>query len=223
MRLVCVADTHLYEHSLPPVPDGDVLVHAGDMLRHGSMDELDRAVAWLYAQPHAHKLVIAGNHDWCFVRTPLPARRVLEDAGITYLQDAEVTIDGVRIWGSPWQPEFFGWAFNLPRGEPLAAKWALVPTGVDVLVTHGPPRGYGDLVQRRREGCDDLLAALDRIRPAVHVFGHIHEDGGLWHHGPTAVVNATTDECSRGPTVLDYDPSTRTVTPVVVPPPRSSR
>lgn len=223
MRIVCVADTHLYEHSLPPVPDGDVLVHAGDMLRRGTMPELDRAAAWLHAQPHAHKLVIAGNHDWCFVRTPLPARRMLEDAGVTYLQDAEVTIDGVRFWGSPWQPEFFGWAFNLPRGEPLAAKWALVPEGIDVLVTHGPPRGYGDLVQRGREGCDDLLVALDRIRPAVHVFGHIHEDGGLWRHGPTAVVNATTDECSRAATVLDYDPRTRTVTPVAVPPPRTSR
>lgn len=221
MRLVCIADTHLWERSLPPVPDGDVLVHAGDLLRRGTLSELDHAAAWLRAQPHAHKLAIAGNHDWCFLHTPAPARNVLADAGVAYLQDAELVIDGVRFWGSPWQPEFGGWAFNLPRGEALAAKWALVPEGVDVLVTHGPPRGYGDLVSRGSQGCDDLLSALDRIRPAVHVFGHIHEDGGLWRHGPTAVVNATTDDCCRAATVLDYDPRTRTVTPVVVPPGRS--
>jgi len=221
MRLVCVADTHLFERSLPPVPDGDVLVHAGDMLRHGSMAELDRAAAWLRAQPHAHKLVIAGNHDWCFVNTAVPARNMLVDAGVTYLQDAEATIEGVRFWGSPWQPWFYDWAFNLPRGEALAAKWALVPTGVDVLVTHGPPRGYGDRVERGREGCDDLLAALERIGPALHLFGHIHEDGGLWQHGKTTVVNVTTDECNRAATVIDYDPRTRTVVPVMVPPSRA--
>ena len=222
MRLVCVADTHLYEQWLPPVPDGDVLVHAGDMLQHGTMAELERAVRWLRAQPHAHKLVIAGNHDWCLSRTPVPARNLLGTvATVTYLQDSEVVIDGVRFWGSPWQPEFFDWAFNLPRGEPLAAKWALVPAGIDVLVTHGPPRGYGDRVSRGREGCDDLLTALDRVRPALHLFGHIHEDGGVWTHGPTTIANVTTWDCMRAATVLDYDPRTRTVTPVEVPPRRS--
>jgi hypothetical protein len=74
-------------------------------------------------------------------------------------------------------------------------------------------------VSRGREGCDDLLAALDRIGPALHVFGHIHEDGGLWQHGTTTIANVTTWDCTRPATVVDYDPSTRTVTPVAVPPP----
>lgn len=218
MRLVCVADTHLYEQAWETIPEGDVLVHAGDLLRGGSLTELELAAEWLHAQPHPHKVVIAGNHDWCFAKTPLPARNVL-GAGtqVIYLQDSEATIEGVRFWGSPWQPEFFHWAFNLPRGEALAAKWAQIPAGIDVLVTHGPPRGYGDRVGRGPQGCDDLRAALDRVRPALHVFGHIHEDGGLWRHGPTTVANVTTAECERGPTVLDYDPSRREVTPVVVP------
>ncbi len=221
MRLVCVADTHLYERGLPPLPDGDVLIHAGDMLQHGTMAELQHAAAWLRAQPHAHKLVIAGNHDWCLQRTPGPARALLEGAGVVYLQDSAATLEGLRVWGTPWQPEFFDWAFNLPRGEALAAKWALVPAGIDVLVTHGPPRGYGDRVGRGHEGCDDLRAALDRIEPALHVFGHIHEDGGLWRCGQTTIANVTTWECTRPATVVDYDPSTRTVTPVAVPPRRS--
>ncbi|MEX1364135.1 MAG: metallophosphatase domain-containing protein [Nannocystaceae bacterium] len=219
MRLVCVADTHLYEASLPPVPDGDVLIHGGDLLRMGTLVELEYSVQWLRELPHRHKIVVAGNHDWCFARTPVPARTMLE-AVATYLQDSEVTIDGVRIWGSPWQPEFFHWAFNLPRGEALAAKWAQVPAGVDVLITHGPPRGFGDRTAAGPQGCDDLLAALPRIRPALHLFGHIHEDGGVWQHEGTTIANVTTWECMRAATVFDYEPATRTVTAVEVPPRR---
>lgn len=215
MRLVCVADTHLYEPE--DVPEGDVLIHAGDMLRRGTLEELELFATWLHAQPHRHRIVVAGNHDWCFVRQPEQARRRLGD-GVVYLQDAEATIDGVRIWGSPWQPEFYAWAFNLPRGEALADKWALVPAGVDVLVTHGPPHGYGDRTWEGPQGCEDLRAALPRIAPALHVFGHIHEDGGAWTEGPTTIANVTTWEGMRPPSVFDYDPSTRTVTLVAVPP-----
>ncbi|MCX4241146.1 metallophosphatase domain-containing protein [Paraliomyxa miuraensis] len=218
MRLVCVADTHRYESTLN-VPDGDVLIHAGDMLDYGTLEELEPVAEWLGTLPHRHKVVIAGNHDWCFARTAVPARNLLQhEAGAIYLQDDEITIDGVRFYGSPWQPEFCNWAFNLPRGEALAAMWAKIPAGVDVLVTHGPPRGYGDRVHRGLEGCDDLLEAIDRVRPAVHVFGHIHEDGGLWQRGPTTIANVTTWMCERAPTVIDYEPATRTVTPIQVPP-----
>ena len=217
MRLVCVADTHLYDEALGELPEGDVLIHAGDLLRSGRLVELEYAAQWLEAQPHRHKVVVAGNHDWCFVRACDSARARIEPIA-TYLEDAEVTIEGVRLWGSPWQPEFFDWAFNLPRGEPLARKWALIPRGIDVLITHGPPRGYGDRVGADRKGCDDLLEAVDRVQPALHVFGHIHEDGGLWRRGPTTIANVTTWECMRKPTVLDYDPVTRTVSALDVPP-----
>ena len=217
MRIVCVADTHLYDDALT-MPAGELLIHAGDMLRRGTLQELRYAAEWIDAQPYRHKVVIAGNHDWPFARDPRAARAALP-ADVVYLQDAEATLDGVRIWGSPWQPEFLDWAFNLPRGEPLAKVWAMIPAGIDVLVTHGPPRGYGDRVLRDAEalGCEDLLRAVDRVRPALHVFGHIHEDGGLWTRGPTTIANVTVAQGLRPPTVLDLDPATRTVTPVQVP------
>ena len=223
MRIVCIADTHLYEEDLE-MPRGDLLIHAGDMLRRGTLEELRYAAQWLGAQRYAAKVAIAGNHDWAFAREPAQARAILP-ADVCYLEDGEVTIDGVRIWGSPWQPEFFGWAFNLPRGEALAEVWAKIPSDVDVLVTHGPPRGYGDRTGpegARREGCDDLLEALARVRPALHVFGHIHEDGGRWQLGPTTIANVTVDEGDRAPSVFDYDPESRTVTPVHVAPGRFS-
>jgi Icc-related predicted phosphoesterase len=217
MRIVAVADTHLYHTDLGILPDGDVLIHAGDLLRGGSLEELRAAVAWLHAQPHRHKVFVAGNHDRCFERQLAEARLLLGESFV-YLQDAEVTIDGVRFWGSPWQPEFNNWAFNLPRGEPLATKWRLIPEGIDVLITHGPPYGIGDLSDMaERSGCRDLLAAVQRLRPTLHLFGHIHPAGGLWQVGPTCFVNATTWESERGPTVLDLDASQRCVTAVSVP------
>jgi len=127
-------------------------------------------------------------------------------------------IDGVRFWGGPWQPDFHSWAFNLPRGAPLAAKWAMIPDGIDVLITHGPPAGIGDGADGVRAGCADLLAAVRRARPALHLFGHIHQDGGLWEVDGVMFANVTSWECERAPTVIDYDPATRRVTPVAVPP-----
>jgi predicted phosphodiesterase len=219
MRIVAVADTHTFEADLGELPDGDVLVHAGDMLRGGSLEELEAVAAWIRGQPHRHKVVVAGNHDGCFGEAREAACALL-GPDVVYLQDEGAHVDGVHFWGSPWQPEYNDWAFNLPRGAALAAKWALIPSGVDVLVTHGPPRGFGDRgpYGGERAGCDDLLTAVRRVRPALHLFGHIHQDGGLFHDGEVTLANVTTWECERGATVLDYDPATRRVAAVQIPP-----
>ena len=221
MRIVAVADTHLYHDELV-VPDGDVFVHAGDLCRGGSVAELTAAARWIGGLPHALKIVIAGNHDWCFVREPAAARRVLGD-GVVYLEDSEHAAHGLRFWGSPWQPEFGGWAFNLPRGAALAEKWARIPVGVDVLISHGPPAGHGDRSwSQQRTGCVDLRARVAVVRPRLHLFGHIHEAGGAWSEDGTTFVNCTTWECERAPTVIDLDPLTGALT-VAAPPARPPR
>jgi predicted phosphohydrolase len=214
VRIVAVADTHLFHADLD-VPDGDVFVHAGDLCRGGDLDELREAVAWIAALPHRHKVIVAGNHDWAFAREPAVARAAI--AGAIYLEDAETTIDGLRFYGSPWQPEFNDWAFNLPRGPRLAEVWSKIPTGIDVLVTHSPPAGFGDRSPvGDRAGCADLRRRLAVVRPRLHLFGHIHQDGGLWQHDGTVHANVTTWECERAPTVIDIDAAT--VTPIDVPP-----
>jgi predicted phosphohydrolase len=220
MRLVAVADTHTFESDLGEIPAGDVFIHAGDLCRGGSLDELAGVAAWIRGLPHPHKLVIAGNHDWCFARpSERGAARELLGPGVIYLEDSGAVLDGVTFWGSPWQPAFNDWAFNLPRGAPLAEKWAQIPAGTHVLVTHGPPRGFGDATsQEDRAGCDDLRAALVRVRPLLHLFGHIHQDGGVWRDGVTTLANVTTWECERPATVFDVDSATLQVTPVAVPP-----
>ena len=122
MRLVAVADTHTFQEDLE-VPDGDVFIHAGDICRGGTLGELAPSAAWIRSLPHPHKIVVAGNHDWCFVREPEQAL-ALFGPGVTYLEDSGVEIEGIQFWGSPWQPAFNDWAYNLPRGAPLAEKWS---------------------------------------------------------------------------------------------------
>jgi hypothetical protein len=141
VKIVCISDTHA-QHHLTEVPDGDILVHTGDITRHGSLDDVASFDEWLGRLPHRHKVVICGNHDFCFQHQPAEARARLTNA--IYLEDSGCEIEGLTFYGSPWQPWFGGWAFNLPRGEALAAMWALIPVGIDVLMTHGPPEGILD-------------------------------------------------------------------------------
>lgn len=214
IRIVAIADTHLFTDELE-VPPGDVLVHAGDLCRGGTLDELREALAWLAEQPHRHKVLVAGNHDWAFAREPALARALLGD--IRYLEDSEIMLEGVRFYGSPWQPAYNGWAFNLPRGAALAQKWSRIPPGVDVLITHGPPEGIGDESGiGDRAGCTELRARVREVQPRLHLFGHIHQDGGMWSESGTVYANVTTWECERPATVLDLDAAG--VTPVSVPP-----
>jgi len=199
-----MADTHLAHEGLV-VPDGDILVHAGDLLQHGSLDELARAADFLRALPHPIKIIVAGNHEVCLERSPAQARALLE--GFVYLQDSGAVVHDLAFYGSPWQPKFRIWAFGATRGGELASKWAQIPDRVDVLVTHGPPHGFGDRIrwndQERRVGCADLLARVREVKPRLHLFGHIHQDPGQWTEGETTFANVTTDEGCSPVTVFD--------------------
>lgn len=222
MRIVAVADTHTFEDDLGEIPAGDVFVHAGDMTRGGTPEELSAAAAWIAGLPHRHKIIVAGNHDWGFAKDR--KRSVELFAECHYLEDSAIVIDGVKFWGSPWQPEFHSWAFNLPRGPALAEKWDLIAADTDVLVTHGPPAGYGDNIdfnRASRSGCVDLLAAVRRIKPRLHMYGHIHQDGGMWREDLVVFANVTTWECERAPSVFDVDPQTKEVVAVSIPPARN--
>lgn len=204
IRIVAMADTHLAHEGLV-VPDGDVLVHAGDMLQHGSLDELARAADFLRALPHRSKIIVPGNHEVCLERQPAEARALLD--GFVYLEDEAATVEGLVFYGSPWQPKFRIWAFGATRGAELASKWAKIPDRLDVLVTHGPPFGFGDRIvwkdKERRVGCADLLARVREVKPRLHLFGHIHQDPGRWDSEGTTFANVTTNEGASPVTVID--------------------
>lgn len=189
MKIIAFSDTHFLHESVH-IPDGDVLIHAGDFCGHGTLQEVEHFNEFLGTLPHQHKILIAGNHDWPFEREPNNAKTAITNA--VYLQDEQIIIDGIKFYGSPWQPEFFNWAFNLPRGKALLEKWSQVPDDTDVLITHGPPFGIMDMtMQGLQVGCKNLLKEIThRIRPKVHIFGHIHEEYGLVKK-ETLFVNAS--------------------------------
>ncbi|MFC1679413.1 metallophosphatase domain-containing protein [Elusimicrobiota bacterium] len=191
MRIVCIADTHSRYEGLE-IPDGDILIHAGDLTSLGRPAEVVEAADFLQRLPHRHKIVIAGNHDFLFEREPEKAEAVIARSGCTYLLDTEVEVEGLRIYGSPWQPWFGDWAFNLGRGYDIRQKWDLIPKGIDILVTHGPPRGILDeMTSGERVGCEELLEKVRELKPKWHVFGHIHEGYGQVKDGDTEFVNAS--------------------------------
>ena len=196
-RLVAISDTHAM-HGQIRIPDGDLLLHAGDFTGHGTLEEVEELNRFLATCPQRHKVLIAGNHDLCFERDPRRARPLLHSC--IYLEDSGVELEGLKIWGSPWQPWFFDWAFNLERGS-LHEKWDMIPNDVDVLITHGPPMGYRDLTNRGMQaGCEELLAALERVQPALHICGHIHEGYGVTRIGRTTCVNASVCTAGYAPT-----------------------
>lgn len=105
-----------------------------------------------------------------------------------------IEIYGLKIYGTPWQPEFCKWAFNVPRGKDCLDKWELIPANIDVLISHTPPLGHGDLCCTNvRAGCVELLSTVQqRVKPKYHVFGHVHEGYGITSDGKIIFINAST-------------------------------
>jgi Icc-related predicted phosphoesterase len=204
MRIVALSDTH-GRHRQVDVPEGDVLIHAGDFTGANTLRDVSDFDDWFGQFDHPHKIVVAGNCDGVFETEPQQARDRLDSA--IYLQDEGVDLEGIHVWGSPWQPNFMNLAFNLPRGEALADKWADMPEETDLLITHGPPRGILDQTSRGETVGDRAL--MERVRdvePDLHVFGHVHESSGREQRGPTDFLNVACDRPDKSPIVVDYEP-----------------
>src|ERR1700722_2905947 len=142
MKIVALSDTHA-EHREVTVPDGDVLIFAGDFMTCGRRyAEVQSFGKWFSEQPHKHKILVAGNHDRLMQRDLKLCLSEFKD--VHYLQDSNVVIDGIKFYGSPWQPWFYDWAFNVNRGPDIKKYWDKIQSNTDVLITHGPPYGILD-------------------------------------------------------------------------------
>ena len=211
LRFVCISDTH-NETDRMILPQGDVLLHAGDFTRVGSEAEVRHFIDFLdRVRPDFKEIVvIAGNHDLTFDSGNFHSLPVVQmfykgktidlhavkeslKSKCTYLEDDCTEIAGIKIYGTPWQPEFGGWGFNVNRGADCLEHWKDIPNGIDILMSHGPPLGHGDKCQSgARAGCSELLATVQkRVKPKYHVFGHIHEGYGISSDGVTTYINAS--------------------------------
>lgn len=208
MRFVFISDTHGFHEELS-LPDGDFLIHAGDLSPNGKVSQLQVFMDWFVQQPHRHKIFVAGNHDYLAERNPQVFMDMIPP-GIHYLNDSGVELEGIHFWGSPVQPWFLNWAFNRQRGKEIAAHWQLIPSHTDVLITHGPPKGILDGTARGEQvGCEELTAYVARIRPKIHVFGHIHEAYGQLKQAGTHFINASVlnlrYQLVNDPVVVDWE------------------
>ena len=220
-KITFISDTHNKHKHLTSkgmgniLGSGDILVHAGDSTSMGQKHEIEQFLKWFSNTDFEHKIFIAGNHDFGFEKET-DIDQQFKDLGVTYLFDNDITIDGIKFYGSPWQPEFYNWAFNLPRGEELAAKWEKIPDDVDILITHGPAYGILDYAPiGGHVGCEELYRKIVEVKPKIHVCGHIHDSYGQKSMGGIEFLNASTlndrYEYAHKPIVVEYDTETKEI------------
>lgn len=195
MRIVAISDTHTLHNDLV-LPEGDVLVHAGDGTISGNMKELLSWAQWMREQTKRFKYVvfIGGNHDFALEHFMREGHEALVHEMFHpayYLRDESLHIEGKNFYGAPWIPQFEDWAFNMKRGPVAKETWAKIPMYTNVLVTHCPPYGTLDWFWQHRLGCEDLADRIAVVQPEVHIFGHIHNAYGERTTPTTRHYNAT--------------------------------
>ena len=229
MRITFISDTHgRHDEVTSSLPGGDLLIHAGDISNRGRRTEIQDFIKWFSGiDNYTHKIFIAGNHDFgCQDESAAVTELLRLNPGCEYLyddlfligKDADDYDKMIKVWGSPWQPEFHNWAFNLPRqGQELKAVWDMITPDVDILITHGPPFGHLDYVawNKLNVGCELLRERVDYLKPKIHVFGHIHSAYGYKFDGHTHFFNAAVlDEryqFTQKPLTIDWGPLTNEV------------
>jgi Icc-related predicted phosphoesterase len=222
-KIILISDTHgLHKHITDDLMElyneyGDdiIILHGGDISNRGLVNEINYFTEWYGTLPFKHKVFIAGNHDFGFeeIRHRNEPGIFIPD-NVIYIQDEMVEVDGIKIYGSPWQPRFYDWAFNVDRGDAIAEKWKLIPTDADIVITHGPVHGIVDSTpQGLRVGCEELYKKIIEIKPKIHLSGHIHHSRGYREFNDTLFVNAC---ClnerytyQNKPLMIEYDFETR--------------
>jgi Icc-related predicted phosphoesterase len=230
MKITFISDTHTrHDEITQDLPGGDILIHAGDIMNSGYNEgDISSFCTWFNGiKGYDKKIFIAGNHDRLFENDPEYVKNHLKDyPNIIYLQDESYGIydletdKTLNIYGSPWQPEFYSWAFNLPKnGIEIAGKWEAIPDNTDILITHGPSWGAVDTVTRRpwdNLGCELLAERIQTFRPKIHVCGHIHSGYGIETIDNIHYINASVlDEAyeyTQKPWNVEWDPETNELT-----------
>jgi len=201
MKITVISDTHgLHDQmDLDSFPGGDLLLHSGDCTNFGAAQDLFSLNFWFgkLQKKYQHIILVPGNHDRCFESNFNLAKSLMTNC--TILLDEAITIDGLKFYGSPWQPRFFNWAFNVDRGVKIARKWAMIPDDTNVLITHGPPFGIGDKTSLTGDliGCQDLSARIEKLKKLkLHACGHCHpgwgkvQVNGVWYINGSICTNA---------------------------------
>ena len=197
MKFVAISDTH-GKHRELLLPKGDVIIHAGDFCHFGSDKDMRDFLEWYKELEFETKILIGGNHDFFAAEQSERFNEALPKE-ITYLNDSGVSVNGIKIWGSPVQPDLIGWAFGKQRGAAMKIHWDLIPEDIEILITHTPPYGVLDKTRSGKSvGCEELTKRLGKLSVKVHIFGHIHESYGQITKNTTQFINASNINSSKG-------------------------
>lgn len=209
LKIVCISDSHCQMNKITLPNGGDILFHAGDHTYRGTISEISQAMKDLKQQAKDYKYIvtIAGNHDWLQEHNPILMKQICEDNGIILLNHESIEIEGYKIFGSGYTPEFHSWALNVPRGEPLRSKWAEIPEDTEILLSHGPTFGILDLTPRgEHAGCEELYKRVWQLPKLTHhIFGHLHLNHGKKKIQHITFINASS--CTE-----DYRPTNKPIT-----------
>ncbi|MDC3332835.1 metallophosphatase domain-containing protein [bacterium] len=215
MRIVCISDTH-NRHPTLTLPEGDVLIHAGDFTEDGTVSEITQFLKWFGNQSHRHKILIAGNHELCLDDRLYTERwnrfhkkkenknevTLMIDSRFHYLENSSIDIDGIKFYGSPYSADM-GWVFQYDGIDQAETIWKLIPDDTDVLITHTPTHGQLDVWHGRAVGCKVLSTHIERVKPRYHICGHIHDSHGISKTRDTTHINASIVNDAH---VVTYDP-----------------
>lgn len=200
MKICCISDTHDQHYKLE-IPECDLLIHAGDLTSTGKRTQVERFSEWFSGLPQArNKVCIAGNHDF-ILQDHSGMMYGLPNKNYTYLEDSSTVIDGVKIYGTPWTPRFYDWAFNASRNEnypfenlpSLRQIFNIIPKDTEILICHGPPFGIMDeTLEKDRTGSKEMLDIIQTLpNLKLYVCGHIHEAYGVKKIDKVTYVNAS--------------------------------
>jgi Icc-related predicted phosphoesterase len=182
-----ISDLHGHK---PKLPGGDALIIAGDCTGVDTASQWRAFGRWLGKQAYAEIILVAGNHDGLLYENKDLALSFMPP-NLTYLEDWQTWLaNGISIYGTPWTPRFNDWYFMADRGDEMRKKLDSIPTGIDILVSHGPPYGILDQINKGTDeepkmvsqGCRDLIVKINQIKPKINLFGHLHENGSKRIH-----------------------------------------
>ncbi len=209
-KILHVSDTHAC-HRLLTIPEGiDIIIFSGDESNYFDVfknePECKDFISWFGNLPIKYKVMIAGNHSAFISKHTKEFRELCNHYNIIYLENESIEIEGLKIWGSPYSPTFGNWYFMKARDK-MQKLWENIPDDTDILVTHTPPKGCLDLSYNRNHqlefcGCSNLLKHVFRIKPKLHLFGHIHNCDDIINAGTMKLAVLDTI-FSNGSTVTD--------------------
>jgi Icc-related predicted phosphoesterase len=204
MKIYCFSDTH-QKHRELNIPEVDMIIFCGDMSNNYNLIkntiECRDFLEWYSSLPIKNKLLIPGNHDRSIEHKWILPK---EYPKINWFFNETKTIEGIKIFGSPYSPVYGDWSYVYSRID-AHKYWNSIEEGTDIIFTHGPSKGILDLAEDYddrsnivRVGCKTLATKIGLVKPKLHLFGHIHScrrnglyNNGVYYSGGTIFVNCS--------------------------------